>query len=263
MSEMNEMSCAMLADVAAELALGVLTGRERAGAIDHLDRCEACREDVRKLMATGDELLALLPPAEPPAGFETRVLDRLGLLTPGEAVTALAVPAAERGITGERRAVAGSRTSHRRVSGSARRPGAALRGRQLLAAAAVAIAVAGAGIGGWGLRTATAPTAASASSPLTEAALVSASHRPVGRIFVYRSSPQWLYMDVDLDKAGNATVTCQVIGANGTVASLGAFRLNSGYGRWAGPVPGSSGTPRGAQLIAADGTILATATFTA
>src|SRR4051812_28570511 len=83
MSEMNDMSCAMLADVAAELALGVLTGRERADAIEHLDRCEACREDVHKLMATGDEFLGLLPPAEPPAGFETRVLDRLGLLAPG------------------------------------------------------------------------------------------------------------------------------------------------------------------------------------
>src|SRR3954452_2147868 len=82
MSEMNDMSCAMLADVAAELALGVLTGRERADAIEHLDRCEACREDVHKLMATGDEFLGLLPPAEPPAGFETRVLDRLGLLAP-------------------------------------------------------------------------------------------------------------------------------------------------------------------------------------
>ncbi len=38
MSELNDMTCAELADVAAELALGVLTGRERAMAIAHLDR---------------------------------------------------------------------------------------------------------------------------------------------------------------------------------------------------------------------------------
>ncbi len=79
MSEPKDMTCAELADVAAELALGVLTGRERAMAVAHLDKCDACREDVRQLMATGEQLLELLPSAEPPAGFETRVLERLGL----------------------------------------------------------------------------------------------------------------------------------------------------------------------------------------
>ncbi|MGH3250955.1 MAG: hypothetical protein ACRDOI_32765, partial [Trebonia sp.] len=87
MSERSDMTCAELADVAAELALGVLTGRERALAVAHLHECDACREDVRQLMATGEQLLELLPPAEPPAGFETRVLKRLGLPAPpaGEA----------------------------------------------------------------------------------------------------------------------------------------------------------------------------------
>ena len=82
MSEPNDMACAELADVATELALGVLTGRERAMAVAHLDECDTCREDVRQLMATGEQLLELLPPAEPPAGFETRVLERLGLPVP-------------------------------------------------------------------------------------------------------------------------------------------------------------------------------------
>ena len=59
MSELNDMTCAELADVAAELALGVLTGRERAMAIAHLDRCDECREHVRQLMATGEQLLEL------------------------------------------------------------------------------------------------------------------------------------------------------------------------------------------------------------
>ena len=82
MSELNDMTCAELADVAAELALGVLTGRERAVAIAHLDTCDACREHVRQLMATGEQLRGLLPVAEPPAGFETRVLERLALPVP-------------------------------------------------------------------------------------------------------------------------------------------------------------------------------------
>src|SRR5215469_4018705 len=82
MSELNSMSCAEFYDSAAELALGVLTGRERAEALAHLDRCEACREHVRQLTVTGEQMLSLLPTAEPPAGFETRVMDRLGLTTP-------------------------------------------------------------------------------------------------------------------------------------------------------------------------------------
>ena len=44
MSRATHMSCAEFHDSAAELALGVLTGRERAEALAHLDHCEACRE---------------------------------------------------------------------------------------------------------------------------------------------------------------------------------------------------------------------------
>jgi hypothetical protein len=79
MSELNEMGCAGFADVRAEVALGVLTGRERAAAVAHLDRCTACQESVCRLAVTGEKLLQLLPVREPPPGFETRVLERLVL----------------------------------------------------------------------------------------------------------------------------------------------------------------------------------------
>ena len=84
LDDMDDMSCDEFAEVAAELALGVLTGRERAAALAHLDGCESCREQVRELTMVQDELLALLPAQEPPAGFESRVLDRLGLIAPGQ-----------------------------------------------------------------------------------------------------------------------------------------------------------------------------------
>ncbi len=82
MSELNEMGCREFSDAAAELALGVLTGRERAQALAHLDHCASCREEVRQLTATGEGLLGLLPSVEPPAGFEARVMDRIGLSAP-------------------------------------------------------------------------------------------------------------------------------------------------------------------------------------
>src|SRR5215472_16245864 len=84
MNESMDMNCAELSDAAAELALGVLTGRERADAVAHLARCDGCREYVRQMMETGGGLLGLLPPVEPPPGFETRVLDRLGLSGTGQ-----------------------------------------------------------------------------------------------------------------------------------------------------------------------------------
>jgi hypothetical protein len=255
MSEMNDMSCVMLADVAAELALGVLTGRERADAIEHLDRCETCREDVHKLMATGDELLGLLPPAEPPAGFETRVLDRLGLLAPGLPAPsfpgrAVTIPmVADRGLSGTRR------PGHRRVSPS-RSGRVTSRPRQLLAAAAVAIAILGAGIGGWGMRVATVQPGIAVSS----ATLMSASHQRVGHVWASGGDAGLVIMSVDLEQ-GNELVTCQVIGSDGKVMNLGSDLLDHGYGSWYFALRGQGGSLSSARVVTQDGTVLATATF--
>ena len=72
---MTELNCAQLADIAPELALGVLCGRERAEALEHLDGCGGCRQLVNSLSGVTDELLRTFAPSvEPPAGFEARVL---------------------------------------------------------------------------------------------------------------------------------------------------------------------------------------------
>jgi hypothetical protein len=251
-----EMSCAGLAEVATELALGVLTGRERAQAVAHLDRCDACREDVRQLMATSEALLTLLPSREPPAGFETRVLDRLGLPSTADSEAAGREP------------VPIARYRHARPR---RAPGArgSLRPRRLVAAAAVALAVVGAGVGGWGIGTAsTAGRVAAAPAPATlnSAALLTASHKEVGQVFLYQDTKeqggqQWMNMSVDLP-SGDGTVTCQIVDAHGQVTTVGSFQLAHGYGAWASAGPWGSGTINAARLLAPDGTVLATATFT-
>ncbi len=82
---LTTMRCAELHDLDAEVALGALTGRGRAAAIAHLGECRACREDVRRLMVIGGQLLELLPPVDPPPGFETRVLERVGIPAPRSA----------------------------------------------------------------------------------------------------------------------------------------------------------------------------------
>ena len=70
-------TCATVESLAPELALGLLDGPERAEAMAHLEHCSRCRELLDDLARTGDRVVLLAPGAEPPAGFETRVVDRI------------------------------------------------------------------------------------------------------------------------------------------------------------------------------------------
>jgi hypothetical protein len=74
---MMALDCADLAEVAPELALEILGGTERAAAIAHLDDCVTCQQLVDTLAADADRLLMLAPSAEPPVGFQERVLTSL------------------------------------------------------------------------------------------------------------------------------------------------------------------------------------------
>lgn len=235
------MDCDAFSGVSAELALGVLTGRPRAEALAHAETCSACREALRQLTVTGEELLPLLPAAEPPPGFETRVLARIGVEVPG-------LPQRRRG---------------RRF----RLPAFRLPRYQRLLAPAAVVAVLGAGLGGWGIGAASVPAAAPASPSaptpkpsLSSAPLVTAGRQePAGQVYYYGGGQsRWMYMSVDLD-SGTTTVTCQLRGADGHYTTLGRFRLNGGYGYWASPV--ASGPVTGARLVTPGGTVLAAATF--
>jgi hypothetical protein len=292
MSELNDMTCPELAAAAAELALGVLTGRERAIAIAHLDECDACREHVRQLMATGEQLRELLPAAEPPAGFEIRVLERLGLPAPPEHEVAQDPEDDDEQETRPSPIPARTLTPrHREAGRDTRRPGAEQPGapqarpdgagpdgsrpggtrrrgpgrmRRMLAAGGVGLAIVVAGLGGWRLGVVNAPATVSASGPLTSGNLVSANNKQVGQVFLYSYSgnPEWLYMSVDMS-SGNGEVTCQVIGEDGRVTTIGSFRLADGQGAWGAPAPAYLGDLSGARLVDNNGTVIATSTFNA
>jgi hypothetical protein len=224
MSEPNGMSCDDFAEVAAEFSLGVLTGRERAQAIAHLDDCENCREHVRQLSLTGEELLGLLPTREPPEGFESRVMGRLG------------------------------------VAAKPKRPNWS---RRMLTMAAVALAVVACGIGGWGLRGAMGPASggSTAQEPLREATLLTAAHQSAGKIYLYDGNPRWLYMGVDTHASSNDSVVCQLVERDGHVITIGSFPLNGGYGAWGSPDPVAASNVAGARITTMDGTVLASASF--
>ena len=241
MSEQNQMSCGEFADVAAELALGVLTGRERAQAVAHLDECDSCREYVRQLSLTGEEMLGLLPSREPAEGFESRVMGRLGLATPSQAS-----PGGEPDPKGQR--------SPKHWT------------RRMLTVAAVALAVVACGLGGWGLRGAVAPSGGArgttAEAPLREAALLTAAHQTEGKVYLYDGSPRWLYMAVDTHGSSNDSVICQLETRGGGTITIGSFQLEGGYGAWGSPDPIAASQVTGARLTTLSGTVLATASFT-
>jgi hypothetical protein len=67
---MTELTCQQCEQLAVELALDILPCHQRADVLAHLDRCTSCQDTVCALTNTVDRLVELLPPAQPPAGFE-------------------------------------------------------------------------------------------------------------------------------------------------------------------------------------------------
>lgn len=71
------MTCDDVDALAAEAALGLVSGADRAALLVHLESCDRCRALVGAMAEVADQLLAAAPQAEPPPGFEQRVLARL------------------------------------------------------------------------------------------------------------------------------------------------------------------------------------------
>jgi hypothetical protein len=74
--------CAEAQELAPEVALGIAPAEDRARLFWHVASCAACRTMLAELAAVTDSMLMLTAEQEPPAGFETRVLARIGEATP-------------------------------------------------------------------------------------------------------------------------------------------------------------------------------------
>jgi hypothetical protein len=74
----GELTCAAARELLPDLALGTLSGDDRARVLDHLGMCDACATESAELTAVVDEVVGHLGPrVDPPAGFESRVLARI------------------------------------------------------------------------------------------------------------------------------------------------------------------------------------------
>ncbi|MFF5406307.1 hypothetical protein ACFY8K_24665 [Streptomyces misionensis] len=240
----SDANCEKLRELGAELALGVLPGRERAEALAHLDECADCREFIRQLTLVGDRLIGLLPCQEPPLGFETRVARSLARQA-----------TAQRHASGHGAGVAFAALRER-----------ARRTRVRLGAAAAGLALV-AGFAGWGIGTAVEQVTATPphtmqSEPMLVGDMTSASARgrSVGEVYASPGNPGWIFMTVELAGHGGAytgRVSCVLERSDGTTVHIGDFTVRDGHGYWGATAPVDPDSVSGARLTSADGTVLA------
>jgi hypothetical protein len=193
-------ACAESESWGAELALGLLAGSERAAGLSHLASCPSCREQVDELARVADRLLLLAPEAEPPTGFESRVLGAVaGTLGGGPDASSRRAPRA-----GGRRRVA------------------------LVAASAALVVTAAVGGGlvaaGLGSDTGSGPTA------LRTGLAVSASGRTSCRVVVAGGRPASVLVSLDGYPGADTDVTVEVETVEGTTLALGPLHVAGGHG---------------------------------
>ena len=229
---MSEMDCAVFQDVAAEFALGILTGPDRAAALKHMERCASCQAEVASLAAAADRLLDLVPARGAPDGFESRIAAAFRQSVPGQAARRRRGKAARRKLAGWRRAGT--------------------------AAAAAAAAV---GALGFGLYQIGAPPQQPAYSGAEVAALRTPAGARTGEVVV-TGAPQSLLVMVVNPGAAPGWYRCYLRTSGGRQAFAGAFHVGRDGGVWVSRLPMPPRDLTGARLVGPGGIEIASATFT-
>lgn len=198
--------CRATVEVLPELGLDILTGEERARALHHLAACAACRRSLSELREVSEDLLLLVPPREPPAGFESRVLEQVGGRLPGA------------------------------------RPS---RWRRVLVPAVAALVAAGVAAGGVYLAMGEERELAGHYRDALEQgegryfggiALHDEGRRRVGTVFGYEGAPTWMVVVVDAP-TGTGELEVVLVTREGERVPVGAMELADGSGSWGRAIP--------------------------
>ncbi len=96
--------------------------------------------------------------------------------------------------------------------------------------------------------------------PAEVAAVLWEGPTPVGSLSA-SGRPLWVSVKVH-DLAVSGPVTCQLLGRNRTVVTLGTFDVVHGSGSWAAPDPAGVSGDGGGRLVEPNGRVIAAATFT-
>lgn len=226
----RNLGCEDVRELAPELALDVVDGEERHAALRHLADCPGCRRLVSELSSMSDAFLLLAPSAEPPVGFESRVLDRLE------------TPAPPPGQVRRRPHLPRWRARPRPGS-----PGAMPRRRRLSPAlAAVTAAILAAAIGVVSVLVATAEDrrlggayeallAEGGGSFFTVAPFQGPTVR-VGTAFGYQGRPSWLFVTLSAP-AEEQRYRVRIVTGNARYVDLGEAVLGGKQSGWGRAIP--------------------------
>jgi predicted anti-sigma-YlaC factor YlaD len=222
----TERGCEEYANELTELALGVLTGRERARVLAHVESCPRCAEELEVLSRAADTVVQAAPEMDPPLGFEVRLFERMG-------------------VTDVRR-------RRRRL-----RPSRWVPSVVGVAAAALALGL------GLSLSSSSTPTV-TAQPPrphqVVTAALVENGEK-VGKVMTFGGDKPWMSMMLT-DSTARGTVDCVVVTDDGVTHRVGTFVADEGYGAWVAPLRHVDPSDvRSAEVVSPSGTVIATATL--
>lgn len=227
--------CPEVESLAPELALGIVSGSERASALAHMAQCPSCRRLVEDLAMSADPLLLLALEAEPSIGFESRVL----------AATAAAAQAGERSLPLGAPAVAASRRRRPRF------------GRAFRVAAAAALAVAAAAVG-----LVVGLSSGDGDHPVRTAMAVTAGGKSTCRAWAYGDKEAWVFISLEAPREWSADYTVEVTTAGGgRAAAVGHFRLQDGTGAFGAKVDVPASQLRAVRVLDASGALRYEAPF--
>jgi hypothetical protein len=92
---------------------------------------------------------------------------------------------------------------------------------------------------------------------------LTAGDHPVGQAYVYPGRPSWIFLSLDTDSDTTSdTIRCEMVHRDGSTMPLGTFTLTKGYGAWVVPTALDRNTLATIRLINDNGHTLATAQFT-
>jgi hypothetical protein len=238
-------ACDEHADNLAELALGILTGRDRAATLAHVDACARCAEELEQLSHAADAVVSVAPEIEPPVGFEVRLFNRMGLNDTAPAAAPAPAPAEE---SPARR--------HAALRWGERVPRWALAGAAAVIALALGLGIGwSAGSGHGGSTPSTGPGGAEIA-----AGNLTANGSTVGSVNTYGGSKPWMIVTL-ADSWTDGKVTCEVVTDDGVTHEVGSFTATDGYGAWGAPLRVSPQDVHKAEVVSATGKVIATATL--
>jgi hypothetical protein len=215
MSTPSQLRCDEMEELGPELALGTLTGPERAEAVEHLASCLDCRRRVAELAQVVDSLLVLAPEDDPSPELEARVLARTVREQPAHEVPARRSP-------WRRRVLAGSIAA------------------AVLAVVAFTIVALGRDDG-------------ENADTVRTAVATDDGGRSVCRAVINEVDPAWLFVSLDEPGQERAGYDVEVRFESGETAQVGRLDLSEGHGELAVTIDLQGNRAHSVRLIGADG----------